>query len=69
MKADNNTIMPFSVKVMSKYKVLSKHERSMIKSLLCLPNKPHIDLPKHDHNMEHMGHNMEHMWSLPYAIL
>ncbi len=31
MKADHNTIMPFGVKVMSKYKVLSKHERGMIK--------------------------------------
>ncbi len=31
MKADHNTITPFSVKVMTKYKVLSKSERSVIK--------------------------------------
>ncbi len=30
MKADHNTITPFGIKVMSKYKVLSKRERSMI---------------------------------------
>ncbi len=31
MKADHNTITPFGVKVMSKYKVLSKRERGVIK--------------------------------------
>ncbi len=31
MKADHNTITPFSVKLMSKYKVLSKCERDVIK--------------------------------------
>ncbi len=31
MKADHNTIMPFGIKVMSKYKVLSKRECGMIK--------------------------------------
>ncbi len=31
MKADHNTITPFGIKVISKYKVLSKHERCMIK--------------------------------------
>ncbi len=31
MKVDHNTIMPFGVKVMSKYKFLSKRERSVIK--------------------------------------
>ncbi len=34
MKADHNTITPFGVKVMSKYKVLSKGERGMIKDVL-----------------------------------
>ncbi len=33
MKADHNTIMPFDVKVMSKYKVLSMCERGMIKKV------------------------------------
>ncbi len=33
MKADHNTIMLFGVKVMSKYKVLSKRECGMIKKL------------------------------------
>ncbi len=32
MKADHNTITPFGVKVMSKYKVLSKRECGVIKS-------------------------------------
>ncbi len=31
MKADQNTITQFSVKVMSKYKVLSRRERGVIK--------------------------------------
>ncbi len=31
MKADHNTITPFDIKVMSKYKVLSKNERGVIK--------------------------------------
>ncbi len=31
MKAVHNTITPFSIKVMSKYKVLSKRERGVIK--------------------------------------
>ncbi len=29
MKADHNTITPFGIKVMSKYKVLSKREHGM----------------------------------------
>ncbi len=33
MKADHTTITPFGIKVMSKYKVLSKRERGMIKIL------------------------------------
>ncbi len=32
MKADHNTIKPFGAKVMSKYKVLSKHVHGVIKS-------------------------------------
>ncbi len=32
MKADHNTIMPLGVKVMSKYKMLSKRECGVIKS-------------------------------------
>ncbi len=32
MKADHNIITPFGVKVMSKYNVLSKRERCMIKN-------------------------------------
>ncbi len=32
IQADHNTITPFCVKVMSKYKVLSKRERGMIKN-------------------------------------
>ncbi len=32
MKADHNTIKPFGLKLMSKYKVLSKHERGVIKN-------------------------------------
>ncbi len=31
MKADHNTITPFGVKVMSKYKILSKRECGVIK--------------------------------------
>ncbi len=31
MKADHNTIMLFAIKVMLKYKVLSKRERGVIK--------------------------------------
>ncbi len=34
MKADHNTIMPVGVKVMSKYKVLSKREHGVIKNVL-----------------------------------
>ncbi len=34
MKADHNTIKPFGIKVMSKYKVLSKREHGMIKTLI-----------------------------------
>ncbi len=34
MKADHNTITPFGVKVMSKYKELSKSERVVIKKLV-----------------------------------
>ncbi len=34
MKADHNTIMPFGIKVMWNYKVLSKCERCMIKKNL-----------------------------------
>ncbi len=34
MKADHNTIMPFGVKVMAKYKVLLKHEHGVIKNML-----------------------------------
>ncbi len=33
MKDDHNTITPFGVEVMSKYKVLSKRERGGIKKL------------------------------------
>ncbi len=33
MKTDHYTITPFCVKVMSKYKVLSKCERGMIKKI------------------------------------
>ncbi len=37
MKSDHNTITPFSIKVMSKYKVLSKHEHGVIKKVeLCV---------------------------------
>ncbi len=34
IKADHNTITPFGIKVMSKYKVLSKRECGMIKNIL-----------------------------------
>ncbi len=37
MIADHNTITPFGIKVMSKYKVLSKCERGMIKMLRIRP--------------------------------
>ncbi len=37
IQADHNTITPFGVKVMSKFKELSKHERGMIK-INCLNN-------------------------------
>ncbi len=33
MKADHNTITPFGVKVLSKYKVLSKLERGVINKI------------------------------------
>ncbi len=33
MKADHKTIMLFGIKVMSKYKVLSKRERGVIKTI------------------------------------
>ncbi len=32
MKADHITIIPFGIKIMSKYKVLPKHERGVIKN-------------------------------------
>ncbi len=32
MKADHNTITLFSIKIMSKYEVLSKRERDMVKT-------------------------------------
>ncbi len=38
IKADHNTITPFDVKVMSKYKVLSKREHGMIKISYGLEN-------------------------------
>ncbi len=39
MKADHNTITPFDVKVMLKYKVLSKHECGVIKKIIWIRKK------------------------------